>query len=494
MHLSKTDFREFLQCSKSLWLRKNEPNLYIPPAESKFEEKLIEEGFEVEFAARELFDKGILLEGSLEEISEETKKLIQSKTTPIFQATFITDSGLFAKTDVITYNEFTDAWNIYEIKSSSEIKTKGADSHIDDITFQQVVMRELGIPIESSYIIHLNKQYKKNGEIDLFELFSITDVTEQVQDEYDRIQTEAHKALEFLKQTEIDMSFCSCIYTSRRNHCSSFNVLNNNVPNYSIHDIARISAKNLRLLVDDLILNLTDIPEDFKLSNNQKKQVELEKSQQSEINIPSISNTLEQLEYPLIFLDYETYVSAIPKVDGFSPHQHIPFQVSIHIYHDSDNITHHEYLADTIENAALGLIEFMTETIPQKGTLISWHASFENTRNKEIADIYPEHSDFLLDLNDRTFDLEKIFMDDYRHPDFKGKTSIKKVLPVLCPEFSYQDLEVQNGTEAMEHWERMVSENLDKSERAHIQKSLLEYCELDTLAMVKIFEHLQTNL
>ncbi len=106
MYLSKTDFREYLQCNKSLWLRKNEPDLYIPPADLKFEEKLIEEGFEVEFAARELFDKGTLLEGSLQETSEETKKLIQSKSSPIFQATFITDSGMFAKTDVITYNEF----------------------------------------------------------------------------------------------------------------------------------------------------------------------------------------------------------------------------------------------------------------------------------------------------------------------------------------------------------------------------------------------------
>ena len=490
MHLSKTDFREYLQCSKSLWLKINEPDLYISPAESKFEEKLIEEGFEVEFAARELFDKGILVEGTKEEAREETKKLIESKISPIFQATFITESGLFAKTDVITYNQFADAWNIYEIKSSSEIKTKGVDSHINDITFQHVVMRQLGIPIESSYIIHLNKQYKKNGDIDLFELFSITDVTDLVEIEYERIQHEAQRALEFLGQKEIDLSFCSCLYASRRNHCSSFNVLNSNVPDYSIHDIARISAKNLRLLVDDLILNLTKIPEDFKLSGNQKKQVELEKSQQPEINFQNISKLLEQLEYPLIFLDYETYVSAIPKVDGFSPHQHIPFQVSIHVLHDIENITHHEYLADEIENAALGLIEFMTDTIPSKGTLISWHASFENTRNKEIANIYPEHSDFLLNLNDRTFDLEKIFMDDYRHPDFKGKTSIKKVLPVLCPEFSYQELEIQNGTEAMENWERMVSENLDKSERVQIQKSLLEYCKLDTLAMVKIFKHL----
>jgi len=207
--------------------------------------------------------------------------------------------------------------------------------------------------------------------------------------------------------------------------------------------------------------------------------------------VQDINKTLEGLEYPLIFLDYETYVSAIPKVEGFSPHQHIPFQVSIHIFHSKSQLTHHEYLADNIESAPVGLIEFMKETIPPSGTLISWHAAFENTRNKEIAKIYPEYSDFLLGLNERTFDLETIFKDDYRHPGFKGKTSIKKVLPVLCPKFSYQDLEIQSGTEAMESWNRMIYDaDLTVSEKAEIEKSLLKYCELDTKAMVEIFNHL----
>jgi hypothetical protein len=238
-------------------------------------------------------------------------------------------------------------------------------------------------------------------------------------------------------------------------------------------------------------MNIWDIPEDFDLSPNQKKQVELEKSQNPEINVENINRTLEELEYPLIFLDYETYVSAIPKIDGFSPHQHIPIQVSIHILDSNRELKHYEYLSETIEDSPRGLLEFMRSTIPPEGNLIFWHASFENTRNKEIANIFPEYSDFLLGLNERTFDLEKIFMDEYRHPGFKGRTSIKKVLPVLCPEFSYQDLEIQNGTEAMENWEKMIFDpELNESEIEKIKVSLLEYCKLDTLAMVKIFKHL----
>jgi len=491
MYLSKTDFREYLQCSKCLWLKKNNPDLYIRPNISEFDQKLIDEGYEVELAAREMFDSGVLVEGSNEQAALKTEELIQSKTSPIFQATFITDSGLLAKTDILIYNEFVNAWSIYEVKSSTSIKTGKDENHIYDITFQKLVLNLSKILVEETYIIHMRKDFKKTSDLNLFDMFTITDVTELVEAEYNKVQSEAEQALEFIADTNVDISSCSCLYSSRSNHCSSFKVLNKNVPDYSIHDISRISAKSLRLLIDDLIMNIWDIPEDFKLSANQMTQVELEKSQKPEIKIENIKQTLEELEYPLIFLDYETYVSAIPKVDGFSPHQHIPFQVSVHILQFDRQLKHYEYLADNIENAPLELIEFLRDTVPSTGNLISWHASFENTRNKQIAEIYPEYSKFLLDLNSRTFDLETIFKDDYRHPGFKGRTSIKKVLPVLCPEFSYKELEIQNGTEAMENWNRTIfDEDLQESERIQIQKSLLEYCELDTLAMVKIFKHL----
>ncbi len=491
MYLSKTDFREYLQCSKCLWLKKNNPDLYIRPTISEFDQKLIDEGYEVELAAREMFENGILVEGSNEEAALKTQKLIESKISPIFQATFITDSGLLAKTDILTYNEFSDSWTIYEVKSSTSIKTGKDENHIYDVTFQKLVLNQTETPVDETYIIHMRKDFRKSGDLALFEMFTITDVTELVEAEYNKVKSETERALEFLGDSNVDLSSCSCLYTSRRNHCSSFKTLNKSVPDYSIHDISRISAKNLRLLIDDLIMNIWEIPEDFKLSANQMTQVELEKSQKPEIKIENIKKTLQELEYPLIFLDYETYVSAIPKVEGFAPHQHIPFQVSIHILHSRTELTHHEYLADNIENAPVGMIEFMRETIPDKGNLISWHASFENTRNKQIAEIYPQFSEFLLGLNNRTFDLETIFKDDYRHPGFKGRTSIKKVLPVLCPEFSYKDLDIQNGTEAMENWNRVIfDEELEEADRAKIEESLLEYCKLDTLAMVKIFKHL----
>ena len=161
MYLSKTDFKEYLQCSKCLWLKKNNPDLYVRPRVSGFNQKLIDEGYEVEFVAREMFGEGVLVAGNNEEAAVKTRELIKSKVSPIFQATFICSPGFLARIDVLVYNEFTNAWNIYEIKSSTKVKTDRNENHIFDVTFQKLVISQVGIPVEQAYIIHLNKDFKK---------------------------------------------------------------------------------------------------------------------------------------------------------------------------------------------------------------------------------------------------------------------------------------------------------------------------------------------
>ena len=199
MYLTKTDFQEYLQCSKCLWLKKNNPDLYIRPSISEFDQKLIDEGYEVELAAREMFENGILVEGSNEQAALKTKELIQSKTSPIFQATFITSSGLLAKTDILIYNEFMNAWSIYEVKSSTSIKTGKDENHIYDITFQKLVLNQSDIPVDETYIIHMRKDFKKTSDLNLFDMFTITDVTELVEAEYNKVSQRPNKRLSLLQ-------------------------------------------------------------------------------------------------------------------------------------------------------------------------------------------------------------------------------------------------------------------------------------------------------
>jgi hypothetical protein len=111
-----------------------------------------------------------------------------------------------------------------------------------------------------------------------------------------------------------------------------------------------------------------------------------------------------------------------------------------------------------------------------------------------MGELFAEHADFFRDMNDRIVDLQDVFKTAYIHPDACGSSSLKKVLPALLPEVTYDRLAIQDGTMAMERWEDLVTNNLPEDEVAQRRKDLLAYCELDTLAMVKIYQHLQNEV
>jgi len=489
MNLTKTDFKEYLLCRENLWLKKKRPEDYTAGEFSLFLEKLIGDGYEVEEYVHKLFPGGALLEGNEETLLRETEKLVEEAGKPIFQATFKTDDGLFVKIDILNFNKETGKWDIYEVKASSEIKTDIKHNHIKDITFQSIVAERAGVRVGESYIVHINKEYRREREIDLRELFVFANVTEEVSDIRELVESEIESALTLLSQDNIPMSSCGCLYKSSAQMCDSFEFFNKGVPEYSVHNLFR--GDKLRLLVDESIYEIADIPDDFDMTDNQKKQVDMQKSQNPLINTQAINETLSRLEFPLYFLDYETFGKPVPLLDRYKTNQQIVFQVSLHVLERDGVLKHFEYLAETLESATDGLVKTLKEHIGPVGSVIVWNESFEKGRNKELAEIYPEDKDFLEDINRRIFDLMKVFKKDYLHPDFNGSASIKNVLPVLLPELSYKALDIQNGTMAMTEWERMLAEHTMDVDKIEIKKNLLKYCKLDTLAMVEIYKKLK---
>ena len=133
----------------------------------------------------------------------------------------------------------------------------------------------------------------------------------------------------------------------------------------------------------------------------------------------------------------------------------------------------------------------MEDFTGKTGTFVSWFAPFERDRNKDMIHWIPEFATYLNYMNEHMFDLMDIFKVDYVDYRFHGSTSIKKVLPVLCPQFSYSDLEVKDGIMALNTWGRMVTDPNFSEDVEQTRKNLLEYCKLDTLAMVEIYKYLK---
>ncbi len=485
MKLTKTDFKKYLICPECLWLEKKKPDEYEKAEISEFLQKLIQDGYDVEDEIHKLFPSGVDLGNKQDEILlEETQDELEKKGT-IFQATFKSKRNLFLKADIFRFNEETSKWDLYEVKSSSEIKTDLMHNHIKDICFQKIVLEECGMEIGNCYIAHLNRDYIRKGDLDLIKLFVFEEVSAQINEVYPEVSFRIDEALALLKQDDLKINSCACLYKSAGQRCDCFAKLNPQVPKYSTAHILR--GKKLAELVNDNIFDPKDIPVDFKLTEPQRIKVDMQRIGKPMIDIVNIREALGKLQYPLYFLDYETLLKPIPQLDGYNPNSQIVFQYSLHIMQENGDIEHREYLANDLQNSTAELVKALRKDIGDKGSVLVWYEPFEKTRNKELGKLHPEYELFFNDVNNRIYDLMKIFKKDYLMPEFKGSASIKKVLPVLVPGLSYEKMEVKDGTMAMSTWEKIL-ETGDEEERRQLRKNLLDYCKLDTWAMVKIFE------
>ncbi len=468
MILTKTNFIHFLQCPKSFWVYKNDNENYSASNFSAFMQKLVREGYEVEKYVKALFEA-------------------RRNTSISYQKIFKSDDGVFARADGFDILENGEIC-LYEIKSSTSVKTGGDHNHIKDACFQTIAAERSGQRVDRVYIIHLNGEYIRKGKVDVESLLCIIDVTADVLRIYQETTTEIDKALELLSKSDINRNECDCLYKTKAQHCDTFEYFNPNIPKYSIYSLPRLSSKKLCHLVDEGVCDLLDVPESYELSDIQTCVLRSAHACEPQINHSAIKATLDGYNFPLYFFDYETFSSAIPIVDGIGPHKQFPVQYSLHVLEENGNLIHREYLEREVRLPD-HLVTRMQHDIGPNGSIVSWHASFEKSQNNEMALMFPDRAKFLGGMNDRMVDLEDIFKLNYVDSRFEGSTSIKKVLPVICPQLSYKELDIQDGTSAMEAWKRMI--NLKNDESLETAKSLLKYCELDTFAMVEIYRFLK---
>lgn len=485
MTLSKSQYIRGLQCHKSLWLYKHNPELRDAPdsqTESNFNT-----GYDVGELAKELFPNGVEIEFDSNDFNgmiEKTKELIANGMEVIYEATFKED-GIFAMADILVKNG--DAWDIYEVKASTYTK----EYHINDTSIQWYALSK-AINLNRAFVVHINNQYVRDGELNIKELFAIDDITEIVLQKQETIEPQLKQMEDMLKADMplIDIGkHCSdpygCDFSS---HCWQHLPKGN-----SVFDISYAMGKQWTLYHQG-IHSIDDVPDDFNLGKNAKLQIKHYKSQEIKIDKPKIKEFLDKIEYPINFFDFETFQNAIPRFDNQRPYAQMPFQYSLHILHVDGTLEHKEFLGDENSDPRCVLSEQMLKDITPTGSIIAFNQSFEITQIKNLAEICVDFSDALLALNERFIDLAYPFQyKHYYHPNFNGKYSIKVVLPTLFvddDELDYKKLgSIQNGGDAMDTFAKLHLLK-DKNQLAEIKKDLLAYCRLDTLAMVRIWEKL----
>ena len=490
--ITKSDFLKYKECSSFLWFWKNEPKVLSEEKVDPFIERLKSQGYQVEVFARNLYPNAVFVTGSPENAANLTIDLFSKGHKELFQASFLVD-GLFASCDILIWNDLLSAWDLIEVKSSTDkgYQKDKRKEHILDAAFQRVVIHKSGLKIANVYLLELNKEFFKDGAIDPIHIFNTTEITSQCIEMEQGILADIEHAKELLHKPK--PQDCSCKYKGRSRHCRAFNHLYPNVPAYSIYDLRAIgsSMKVLRSLVDNGHLVIDDIPDDVQL--NQKHSLQRYVTQTKDVVFEKelIKSQFDKLQYPLYFLDYETLACGIPKFDNTYPYQQTVFQYSLHILHASGEMSHKEYIHRDQSTPVHTVAEKLREDIGDVGHVVVWNKGFEGKCNQDLANVNPDLESFLLDLNVRIFDLMEIFRRmEYLHDDFKGSYSIKNVLPVMCPDLSYEGMPVSNGAEAVVVYEDLIFGNVAEYDKESKFNDLLEYCKLDTWAMVRIFQEL----
>ncbi len=492
--LSKSLFLKGLQCEKLLWFSKYKKEV-LSPIDSHTQ-AIFDTGHRVGELACKLFDGGKKIEferGDFEAKISQTKAWIDEGVETIYEATFAYE-GLLVMVDIL--HKTDDGWQIYEVKSSTDFK----DIHIDDVAIQKYVLEGLGYEIEGSYVVHINRFYIREEELDIEELFSIVDVDDLIEKfdlNIDAYLDEFREMLEDkINPPSADIgAHCKQPYECpAREYCW---MVENSLPEFSIYDLFVLGSKKAYDLQEMGVIDVADIPEDFKLTPNQAIAVKSYQEKKEIIDKDEVKNFLDKLTYPIYHLDFETYQEAIPTIKGTRPYMQIPFQYSLHIEYEDGRLEHREFLADeNSDDSRELLVESLVANIPDNVTTLAYYASFEKMVLKDLANSFLDHSEHLNKIIDNMLDLADPFKNrHYYLPDLKAKFSIKKVLPLLVPQMqeAYNDLKfVQNGGDAMSIYPRLKDMKLDEKEA--YKKALLEYCKLDTLAMVKVLEEIRKVL
>ncbi len=484
MHLSKSKYCNAVQCKKMLWLEENKSE----EKEDIDNTSVLDNGTEVGELARDLFTphKDIEFNENLNQMVIDTNKLMKEENITITEASF-TYKNNFCSVDILVKKK--ENIEIYEVKSSTEIK----DIYLDDISYQVYILKSLGYNVTKASLVYINNKYIRKGKLELNKLFIIKDVTDIVNSKQDEIINnikEIDMCMENKNEPNIDIG----IHCVKPYDCPFFKYCTKHLPEYNVFNIRGLRNTSKFKLYHQGIYSYKDLL-NSNINDKYKRQIEFTLYDKKEkIDKEQIKEFLNTLSYPLYFLDFETYQQSIPEFDDVYPYMQIPFQYSLHFIEGENKELHHkEFLSESGIDPRRLLAETIVKDIPKDVCVLAYNMSFEKRVIKDLANIYPDLREHLLNIHDNIKDLMIPFYKGYYYKkEMEGSYSIKYVLPALFPnekDLDYHNLDmIHNGSEAMSTFANL--KNLEKNEQEKVRENLLKYCQLDTYAMVKIWQKL----
>lgn len=476
--VTKHDFLTALGCKTRAWYGMRESGGTPTPADLL----RMQEGQDVHRCAQSLYPSGVFA-GSI----DKTKQLILDRAVEvIFEAAFTVD-GYTARADWI--RRVKGGWIIGEIKSSLFDEDGPKDEHLEDLAYTVMVARRAGLPIKGCELVLMNRDWRL-GMPDP-NLFVVTDFTAEVLpivDEFNRLWDQIAPLL--LRRSKPSPHWCwecrDCEYFVDR--CVGVGISD------PIFQLPSLREKKFTELTAMGVTRIAAIPSDFKLSESQQRAAIAIRTKSPQIDAAEIRSALNSLEWPIGYLDFETLMTALPLYLDVAPHEQLVTQYSLHVETaPGRKLEHREYLADHARDCREELAAELIRDTAECRTIVVY-SSFEKTMIRGLAKLLPTYAPELAGLEGKLFDLEPVVRKGLVHPDFGGRSSIKVVLPVLAPDLSYSSLDIGDGGSAVAAFAKIAAGEATDEDIQVVRRALLEYCKLDTLAMVRVLRALRSRV
>jgi hypothetical protein len=498
-NLSKSKIIAYRQCPKRLWLEIHKPELRDDSAS----QAVFAIGNQVGDMAQEVYNTdgtSVLIdinEIGWPEAFARSGKLLNEGKSIIFEAAMRTKGALALADVMIPVPDDSGGkglqWDMIEVKSAASVK----DYHRDDIAVQSYIATASGVSLASVSLAHIDTSFIYQGDGDYSGLFHCADLTEEAMSRHDEVEqwlTGAHEIVARDQEPDICTGgHCSspfaCPFIA---HCQS----QEPQPEFPVSCLPNFKKK-AELLADDGITELRDVPKSM-LNSTQVKVQENTLAGTTYFDAEGAAAELARETVdgaPHYFLDFETSNSAIPVWKGTRPFQQVPFQFSLHTLHPDGTLDQETFLDLSGDDPRRGFAEALVKACGTTGPVFVYNAGFEKTVIRREAIAFPDLADELSAIVERVVDLLPIARNYYYHPSQNGSWSIKYVLPAICPDLHYSELEgVQDGQMAISAYQEAIMPDTTPERKAEIYSQLDKYCALDTLAMVRLWEFFSGNL
>lgn len=466
--VNQLNFTKFNGCSRQAYLTARDKNY-----------KSLKDKYNMSSRLRDIqtdmlrsFPDGVWVYGDVKRAALDTREIVGKGEEVIYNATF-TYGGASARCDVIMLED--GAYDIYAVRPTSRYTR-----WIDEVLFDKIIMEKAGVKTGNCYVCAIDTGTNRGKTINVINVNNY------------RRQKKLEERLKTILKNIASKEAPGPVLTKQCGSCPYLEgcFAKDSESIFTLKSIPFTKKMSLYQKGVTTVSQFASLPD---CTDAAKREIMVRNTDEDVYSKDEIKAFLNTLHYPLGFLDFETMEVFRPTEKFLSPMDTVITQFSYHLIEkEGAEPVHFEFIGDGESYPEREAARALCDCIKENHCVLMY-SDYEKVCIERLIQRLPQFKDKLAPVIDNLVDLEKPFSAKLLvNRAMEGKSSLKKVLPALypnCPELDYSRMAIKNGQQAESVYARLT--RMSEEEKTQAMRDLKEYCALDTLAMIKLWEKLE---